>query len=209
MLDALQSRQFLVWQRLGGGMRLTSRDAPLSRFRIDWPSIDRRRNSELSKLEAVQRYAYTKTCRRSFVLRYFGDPAARPRCDGCDNCLGITRPRETQAERNEARREQRKNTRVARKNQAVAASDPDDVSLTEAELALLAALRDKRREIARRDAVPAYIVFSDRTLAEMALRRPSSLAAMANVRGVGEMKLSRYGEEFLSVIRTSDETEAA
>ena len=209
MLDALQSRQFLVWQRLGGGMRLTSRDAPLSRFRIDWPSIDRRRNSELSKLEAVQRYAYTKTCRRSFVLRYFGDPAARPRCDGCDNCLGITRPRETQAERNEARREQRKNTRVARKNQAVAVSDPDDVSLTEAELALLAALRDKRREIARRDAVPAYIVFSDRTLAEMALRRPSSLAAMANVRGVGEMKLSRYGEEFLSVIRTSDETEAA
>ena len=85
----------------------------------------------------------------------------------------------------------------------------DDVSLTQGEIDLLNALREKRREIARKDAVPAYIVFSDRTLAEMALRRPATLAAMANVRGVGEMKLARYGEEFLSVIKSADETEAA
>ena len=210
LLDALQSRQFLVWNRLGGGMRLTSPGAPLSRFRIDWHSIDRRRNSELSKLEAVQRYAYTKTCRRSFVLRYFGDPAARGRCEGCDNCLGIARPREVQTERAQSRRGPKKNPRPARKNTtAVSVSETDDVSLTDAELKLVAALRDKRREIARRDAVPAYIVFSDRTLAEMALRRPATLAAMASVRGVGEMKLERYGEEFLAVIRSSDETEAA
>ena len=210
LLDALQSRQFLVWNRLGGGMRLTSPGAPLSRFRIDWHAIDRRRNSELSKLEAVQRYAYTKTCRRSFVLRYFGDPAARGRCEGCDNCLGIARPREVQTERAQARRQPKKNPRPARKSTTAASvSETDDVSLTDAELKLVAALRDKRREIARRDAVPAYIVFSDRTLAEMALRRPATLAAMASVRGVGEMKLERYGEEFLAVIRSSDETEAA
>jgi ATP-dependent DNA helicase RecQ len=92
---------------------------------------------------------------------------------------------------------------------AVAVSEQDDTTLTAAEQALLLALRDKRREIARKDAVPAYIVFSDRTLAEMALRKPASLAAMANVRGVGEMKLERYGEQFLAVIRASDETEAA
>ena len=210
LLDALQSRQFLVWNRLGGGMRLTSPGAPLSRFRIDWHSIDRRRNSELSKLEAVQRYAYAKTCRRSFVLRYFGDPAARGRCEGCDNCLGIARPREAQAERTQARRPPKKAARPSRRaSNAASVSESDEVSLTSAELKLVAALRDKRREIARRDAVPAYIVFSDRTLAEMALRRPATLAAMASVRGVGEMKLERYGEEFLAVIRSSDETEAA
>ena len=210
LLDALQSRQFLVWTRLGGGMRLTSASAPLSQFRIDWQSLDRRRNSELSKLEAVQRYAYAKTCRRAFVLRYFGDPAARARCDGCDNCLGITRPRDTQAERSNARHPTQKAARGARKlRPSAAVSESDDVSLTDSELRLVAALRDKRREIARRDEVPAYIVFSDRTLAEMALRKPLSLAAMAGVRGVGEMKLERYGEEFLAVIRSSDETEAA
>jgi superfamily II DNA helicase RecQ len=43
----------------------------------------------------------------------------------------------------------------------------------------------------------------------MAIRRPASLAALADVRGVGEMKLDRYGEQFLAVIRSSDETEAA
>src|SRR5688572_2536861 len=63
LLDSLQSRQFLVWERLGGGLRLSAPDAPLSRFRVDWASIDRRRNAELSKLEAVQKYAYTKWCR--------------------------------------------------------------------------------------------------------------------------------------------------
>lgn len=208
LLDALQSRQFLVWQRLGGGMRLTSREAPLSNFRIDWASIDRRRAAELSKLEAVQRYAYAKTCRRAFVLKYFGDPAWRPRCDGCDNCLGIARPRETAAARKKPERTSRK-TRERAPSRVTSVSEADDVSLTQGEIDLLNALREKRREIARKDAVPAYIVFSDRTLAEMALRRPATLAAMANVRGVGEMKLARYGDEFLSVIKNAGETEAA
>ncbi len=208
LLDSLQSRQFLIWQRLGGGMRLTSPGAPLSKFRIDWVSIDRRRAADLSKLEAVQRYAYAKTCRRAFVLKYFGDPAWRPRCDGCDNCLGIARPRETAPARTKKEPRARK-TRDRRPATVSAVSENDDVSLTRSEIDLMNALREKRREIARKDAVPAYIVFSDRTLAEMALRRPATLAAMANVSGVGEMKLARYGEEFLSVIKNADETEAA
>jgi ATP-dependent DNA helicase RecQ len=190
-------------------MRLTSPKAPLSRFRIDWSAIDRRRAAELSKLEAVQRYAYAKTCRRAFVLRYFGDPAARTRCDACDNCLGIARPREAAGRqpKNKAGRADRKKTPAVRTTAHV--TEPEETSLTDAEQRLLLALRDKRREIARNDAVPAYIVFSDRTLAEMALRRPASLEAMANVRGVGEMKLARYGEQFLAVIQSADETEAA
>jgi len=194
LLDSLQSRQFLVWDRLGGGMKLADPRAPLAAFRIDWASIDRRRTAELSKLDAVQRYAYTKACRRGFVLRYFGDPAARARCEGCDNCLGIAVAPVPAAK-----------TRRA----AVTVTDHADVALDPAGERLLAALRDKRREIARSERVPAYIVFSDRTLAEIALRRPSSLDAMSHVRGVGEMKLAKYGEKFLAVIRASGETEAA
>ncbi|HEX6574853.1 MAG TPA: ATP-dependent DNA helicase RecQ [Gemmatimonadaceae bacterium] len=209
LLDSLQSRQFLVWNRLGGGMRLTSPGAPLSRFKIDWQYIDRRRNADLSKLEAVQRYAYTKVCRRGFVLRYFGDPAARAQCDGCDNCLGITRSREPNTATRSRTRTEKPPKRSRARPAAVDVSEPESVALTDAEIQLLNALRDKRREISRKEQVPAYIVFSDRTLAEMALRRPTSLAAMSKVRGVGEMKLARYGEEFLDVIRTSSEPEAA
>jgi ATP-dependent DNA helicase RecQ len=214
LLDALQQRQFLVWERLGGGIRLSSPGAPLATFRIDWTSIDRRRNAELSKLEAVQRYAYTKACRRGFVLRYFGDPAARQRCDGCDNCLGIARPRAPAAAREPGKRgakAPRREREAAKRThgRATPVSEPDDIALDDSDQRLLAALREKRREIARKDSVPAYIVFSDRTLSEMALRRPASLAALAGVRGVGEMKLARYGEQFLAVIRSSGETEAA
>jgi ATP-dependent DNA helicase RecQ len=210
VLDALQSRQFIVWERLGGGMRLTRPGEPIGAFRIDWASIDRRRNAELSKLDAVQRYAYAKTCRRGFVLRYFGDPAARSHCEGCDNCLGITRSAKPASSQSPGHnRPKQGRDRNSRPGRAAAVTATDDVALSKSEEQLLAALRVKRLEIARKDAVPAYIVFSDRTLAEMAIRRPASLAALADVRGVGEMKLDRYGEQFLAVIRSSDETEAA
>jgi ATP-dependent DNA helicase RecQ len=191
-------------------MRLTRPGEPIGAFRIDWASIDRRRNAELSKLDAVQRYAYAKTCRRGFVLRYFGDPAARSHCEGCDNCLGITRSAKPASSQSPGqKRSKQGRDRNSRPGRAAAVTATDDVALSKSEEQLLAALRVKRLEIARKDAVPAYIVFSDRTLAEMAIRRPASLAALADVRGVGEMKLDRYGEQFLAVIRSSDETEAA
>jgi ATP-dependent DNA helicase RecQ len=66
-----------------------------------------------------------------------------------------------------------------------------------------------RTRIAREEQVPAYIVFSDRTLAELAVRRPRSLGALQDVRGVGPMKLERYGARFLAAIAELDETEAA
>jgi ATP-dependent DNA helicase RecQ len=203
LLDALQDRQFIVWERLGSGMYLKDRSADLSRFGVDWATIDRRRAAELSKLQAVQKYAYTRECRRGFVLRYFGDPAARAKCEGCDNCLGVT---EVLAERKseEPKRRGRKSREGPRP-----ADDADEVVLGESDQRILSALKTVRSRIAREQQVPAYIVFSDRTLAELALRRPRSLSALRDVRGVGPMKLERYGAEFLAAISKVDETEAA
>src|SRR5918912_99039 len=88
ILERLQGRQFVVWERTGGGLRLAHARAPLSKLPIDWAMLDRRRLADMAKLEAMQRYAYSKTCRRGFLLRYVGDPAARQSCEGCDICLG-------------------------------------------------------------------------------------------------------------------------
>jgi ATP-dependent DNA helicase RecQ len=52
--------------------------------------------------------------------------------------------------------------------------------------------------------VPAFVVFPDRTLVEIAARRPQSLAALADVRGVGPVKLGRYGEQVLAAVRAHD-----
>jgi ATP-dependent DNA helicase RecQ len=209
MLDALQSRQILVWERSDSGIRLADSRAPLAVFKIDWEDIDRRRGAELSKLEAVQKYAYTKTCRRGFVLRYFGDPAATARCSGCDNCLGTTKPRDSSPAIGQKGSRGRKAVDTRRKSRAAPVTADVDVELDASQEQLLVALRKKRIEIAREEKIPAYIVFSDRTLADMAVRRPASLESLAGVKGVGEMKLSRYGEIFLAVIRNSEETEAA
>jgi ATP-dependent DNA helicase RecQ len=87
-LEALQARQMVVWRRLGEGITLADPRAPIDAWGIDWAALERRHFAEMKKLEQMQRYAYTEQCRRAFVLRYFGDPAALPRCTGCDNCLG-------------------------------------------------------------------------------------------------------------------------
>ncbi|MFN3147207.1 MAG: DNA helicase RecQ [Paracoccaceae bacterium] len=65
---------------------------------------------------------------------------------------------------------------------------------------LLSALKAKRRALAEAARVPAYVIFPDRTLIEMAERRPETLDQMARVSGVGAKKLERYGDAFLSVI---------
>lgn len=199
LLDDLQSRQLLVWERAGGGLRLSPRPVAVAQLRVDWATLARRRGAELAKLDWVQRYAYAKTCRRGFILRYFGDPAARARCDGCDNCLGTAAVRTT-GPRPAPRSKRAPKPKFARS---------EDIALDAHEQRLFDALRARRSEIARDEKMPAYIVFSDRTLAELAKRRPRSLAAFGNVRGVGETKLERYGEQFLAVIRQSAETDAA
>ena len=68
--------------------------------------------------------------------------------------------------------------------------------------ALFALLRQKRKEMADEAGVPPYVIFSDRTLIEMAAYYPQSLPSLLNISGVGQVKLRQYGETFLEVIRS-------
>ncbi len=65
---------------------------------------------------------------------------------------------------------------------------------------LLSALKAKRRALAEAARVPAYVIFADKTLIEMAEKRPTSVDDMARINGVGAKKLERYGDDFLRVI---------
>jgi ATP-dependent DNA helicase RecQ len=55
---------------------------------------------------------------------------------------------------------------------------------------------------ARAKAVPAYLVFSDATLQQLAAERPSSIQKLGNISGIGEKKLSLYGDEILKVLES-------
>ncbi len=71
-----------------------------------------------------------------------------------------------------------------------------------ADLELLQRLKDWRREQAREQAVPPYVVFHDRTLVELAARRPLQIAELAAISGIGAAKLERYGSALLSLLNS-------
>lgn len=66
---------------------------------------------------------------------------------------------------------------------------------------LFGRLRALRAQLARRQGVPAYVVFSDKTLREMAISRPRTTTELRAVSGVGSAKAERYGRDFLTVIQ--------
>ena len=68
---------------------------------------------------------------------------------------------------------------------------------------LLQTLKGLRSQLARDKSVPAYVIFSDATLMDMARKRPSSRAQMLDVSGVGDVKFQRYGEAFLKLVTQS------
>mgnify|MGYP005892988485 FL=1 len=74
-------------------------------------------------------------------------------------------------------------------------------------LMLFERLRMLRIDIARNENVPPYIVFSDKALTDMCIKRPHTKAEMLNVNGVGENKYERYGKEFLKCIKEHENQE--
>ena len=87
-----------------------------------------------------------------------------------------------------------------RKEAPPAARTPIRTLVGEEDAPLLSALKAKRRALAEAASVPAYVIFPDRTLVEMAEKRPATLDQMAGITGVGAKKLESYGRAFLEVI---------
>jgi ATP-dependent DNA helicase RecQ len=83
---------------------------------------------------------------------------------------------------------------------AGAADKPPPLPLDEPGLLRFAALKAWRAEVAKEHNLPAYIVFHDATLAEMAREAPESMDALAGISGVGAKKLEAYGREILRVL---------
>jgi len=125
-------------------------------------------------------------CRHSAILHYF-DEELEGCGESCDVCSGVT------VESLAAYSSPSTRTKSMR------VSEPS--TLSEESLELFTRLKGLRKALADRDGVPAYIVFSDRTLLELAERRPQTLDTMLQISGIGETKLERYGSEFLQEIR--------
>jgi ATP-dependent DNA helicase RecQ len=99
-------------------------------------------------------------------------------------------------------------TVTLRRDTVVAAGEREGVrtQVSDEDAGLLSLLKARRRALADAQNVPAYVVFADRTLIEMAEKKPANLDQMAGITGVGAKKLESYGAAFLEVITGAAET---
>ncbi len=106
-----------------------------------------------------------------------------------EKCRSVLRGEETLLLRKQ--QERQKADKTGKKQTAVR---PQDEALWEA-------LRQCRAGIAKSHGLPPYVIFHDATLLDMCQHRPQDMAAMRRISGVGEQKLSQYGQQFLDIIR--------
>jgi ATP-dependent DNA helicase RecQ len=213
LLDSLQQESFLEWRSGAEGVWVIDRATPVNRLPIDWKALDAKRDRDLGKLQKMQIYAYTRDCRRGFVLQYFGDAAAMKRCGACDNCLqagdglaarhGITvddapsgpptaRPRRERQERGRLPLEFRRDRRAVRQEGYDLSMD-GELTVRGGPDRLRDALRTLRRELARKHDLPAFMVFSDDLMGNIARAEPATPEALLEVPGVTPRLLERYG----------------
>lgn len=104
------------------------------------------------------------------------------------------------------RREEANETKRGRKRKATVPAQelPLGLSNTENE-ALFEALRKLRKRLADEEALPAYIVLSDKVLHLLSTSRPTNLEEFGNISGIGEYKKKKYGKEFINLIRKYSE----
>ena len=100
------------------------------------------------------------------------------------------------------RREETNETKRGRKRKATVPAQELPLGLPNTENeALFEALRKLRKRLADEEALPAYIVLSDKVLHLLSTSRPTSLEEFGNISGIGEHKKKKYGKEFINLIR--------
>jgi ATP-dependent DNA helicase RecQ len=149
--------------------------------------------TKIEGTKSLFRLADNGGCRHQKILTHFGEDmdACATSCDWCTGAKAEDMAAEGMSAVVESRRR-----RPSKSYDRVAEPGP----LSDEGEALFQSLRDLRKSIADRQGVPAYIVFSDKTLRAMAEGRPSTQEELLAVSGVGPLKFERYGEAFLEAV---------
>jgi ATP-dependent DNA helicase RecQ len=192
----------LLWQK---------RDHVLLDYFIGKISDDAERERSYGRKRVISRFADSHACRQRQICLHFGETPKWESCGGCDNCG--PKPEWLKEQVSVSSPEA-----VARRTTLPSASSPSfsapllisektrrprmqDAAPAEADPALAEYLREWRRNMARENKVPAYIILHDSTLEELCRRRPSNFAELKQVPGIGEKKADVYGAEILQALR--------
>jgi ATP-dependent DNA helicase RecQ len=194
----------LLWQK---------QDHVLLDYFIRQISDDAERERSSARKRVISRFADSSGCRQRQICLHFGETPKWEKCGICDNCG--------------AKPEWLSKQTVSVERMAIAARETSFPSTTspstyrslpprekrpvqesvpaEAAPALAEYLREWRRNMARENKVPAYIILHDSTLEELCRRRPANFAQLKQVPGIGEKKADVYGAEILQALRNYGE----
>ena len=166
------------------------------------------------RLKYMTFYSTTQDCLRGFLLHYFGEAAPR-KCGNCSCCLAAEQEAQLQVEysrrraADNARRlemqqyEKGKNNKLRQQQEIFAEyrrKNRVDVMLNDSDEKLLGKLFEVRKRLAAKQRVPAFNIFSDAVLREMAQKKPRDMDELIRINGVGEHPAMMYGKDFLRVI---------
>ena len=166
------------------------------------------------RLKYMTFYSTTQDCLRGFLLHYFGE-AAPKKCGNCSCCLAAEQEAQLQIEysrrraadnarRLEMQQYEKGKNNTLRQQQEIFAEyrrkNRVNVMLNDSDEKLLGKLFEVRKRLAAKQRVPAFNIFSDAVLREMAQKKPRDMDELIRINGVGEHPAMMYGKDFLRMI---------
>jgi len=183
----------MLWQK---------RDHVLLEYFIGKVSDEAERERSWDRKRVLSRFVDSRSCRHRQICVHFGETPKWERCGSCDNCGNapewLTESKEIAVGTPVPKR------RIFLPRPVPDLFPPATASRTVYDPGLAENLREWRRTMAREQKVPAYVVLHDSTLEELCRRRPTTLAGLRQVPGIGERKGEVYGAEILQVLRNYD-----
>jgi ATP-dependent DNA helicase RecQ len=194
----------LLWQK---------RDHILLEYFINKISDDAERERASGRKRVISRFADSHGCRHRQICLHFGETPPWESCGSCDNCGAkpewLKREIVTVAVPEIAARKapfppasaSSFYTPLLSSEKTLEKPRVRDLAPAESNPLLAEYLREWRRNMARENKVPAYIILHDSTLEELCRRRPANFAELKRVPGIGEKKADVYGAEILQALR--------
>jgi ATP-dependent DNA helicase RecQ len=185
--DGKHSTCLMLYSKRDKGLQsyfIQNSDAPVEIKRSRWSTLD-----------AIVGYAEGSECRHSEILTYYKDAQRIDSCGHCDTCDPTSQRKVAKPMRMNLKIE-KVSKRGRKKREAQSAND----ALDEIQKLRFADLKEWRKGKAKELDVAAFMIFSDRTLRQLATDCPSSKSSLLQIHGIGESKLEAFGDELLLVI---------
>jgi ATP-dependent DNA helicase RecQ len=203
--DGLPADCVLLWQK---------RDAGLHAYFIGQINDPEEKKRAWKRYDEIRNFVESKYCRHLQICRHFGETPKWKTCDACDMCGSepdwlsaqeeIALPQKSRSKRRKVDQQQfevKITARPAPSVQRERSRAPQETVAPDIDPELREYLREWRRETAKQQNTPAFVVMHDTTLEEICRIRPRSLRELLRVSGIGERKAELYGQQIFEALR--------